>query len=144
VDIVQEQILIAGGDPLSYKQKDIQIHGHAIECRINAEDPYNFMPSPGKITQYHAAGGLGVRVDSHIYNGYTVPSYYDSLVGKLITFADSRSKAIIKMQNALNEMVIDGIKTNIPLQRVIMKDATYKKGEVNIHYLEKMLGENNS
>jgi acetyl-CoA carboxylase biotin carboxylase subunit len=144
VDIVQEQILIAGGDPLSYKQKDIQIHGHAIECRINAEDPYNFMPSPGKITQYHAAGGPGVRVDSHIYNGYTVPSYYDSLVGKLITFADSRSKAIIKMQNALNEMVIDGIKTNIPLQRVIMKDATYKKGEVNIHYLEKMLGENNS
>ena len=144
VDIVQEQILIAGGDPLSYKQKDIQIHGHAIECRINAEDPYNFMPSPGKITQYHAAGGPGVRVDSHIYNGYTVPSYYDSLVGKLITFADSRSKAIIKMQNALNEMVIDGIKTNIPLQRVIMEDATYKKGEVNIHYLEKMLGENNS
>ena len=144
VDIVQEQILIAGGDPLSYKQKDIQIHGHAIECRINAEDPYNFMPSPGKITQYHAAGGLGVRVDSHIYNGYTVPSYYDSMIGKLITFADSRSKAIIKMQNALNEMVIDGIKTNIPLQRVIMEDATYKKGEVNIHYLEKMLGENNS
>ena len=140
VDIVQEQILIAGGNPLSYKQKDIQIHGHAIECRINAEDPYNFMPSPGKITQYHAAGGLGVRVDSHIYNGYTVPSYYDSLVGKLITFADSRSKAIIKMQNALNEMVIDGIKTNIPLQRVIMEDATYRKGEVNIHYLEKMLG----
>ena len=144
VDIVQEQILIAGGDPLSYKQKDIKIHGHSIECRINAEDPKNFMPSPGKITQYHAPGGLGVRVDSHIYNGYTVPSYYDSMIGKLITFADSRSKAIMKMQNALNEMVIDGIKTNIPLHRTIMEDAKFKKGEVNIHYLEKMLGENNS
>jgi len=144
VDIVQEQILIAGGDPLSYKQKDIKIHGHAIECRINAEDPKNFMPSPGKITQYHAPGGPGVRVDSHIYNGYTVPSYYDSMIGKLITFADSRSKAIMKMQNALNEMVIDGIKTNIPLHRTIMEDAKFKKGEVNIHYLEKMLGENNS
>jgi acetyl-CoA carboxylase biotin carboxylase subunit len=144
VDIVQEQILIAGGDPLSYKQKDIKIHGHSIECRINAEDPKTFMPSPGKITQYHAPGGLGVRVDSHIYNGYTVPSYYDSMIGKLITFADSRSKAIMKMQNALNEMVIDGIKTNIPLHRVIMEDATFKKGEANIHYLEKMLGENNS
>ena len=144
VDIVQEQILIAGGDPLSYKQKDIQIHGHAIECRINAEDPKNFMPSPGRITQYHAPGGLGVRVDSHIYNGYTVPSFYDSMIGKLITFASSRSKAIIKMQNALNEMVIDGIKTNIPLHRVIMEDATFKKGEANIHYLEKMLGVNNS
>jgi len=144
VDIVQEQILIAGGDPLSYKQKDIKIHGHSIECRINAEDPKNFMPSPGKITQYHAPGGLGVRVDSHIYNGYTVPSYYDSMIGKLITFADSRSKAIMKMQNALNEMVIDGIKTNIPLHRVIMEDAAFKKGEANIHYLEKMLGENNS
>ena len=141
VDIVREQILIADGQTLSYTQDDISIKGHAIECRINAEDPNNFMPSPGKITQYHVAGGLGVRVDSHIYNGYSVPPHYDSMIGKLITFAPTRMGAIIKMQNALDEMVIDGIKTNIPLQARIMADATFQQGSVNIHYLEKMLGE---
>ena len=142
VDIVREQILIAGGDKLSLTQDQVQIKGHAIECRINAEDPVTFMPSPGKITQYHAAGGLGVRIDSHIYNGYNVPPYYDSMIGKVITFGDKRTNAIIKMQNALDEMVIDGIKTNIPLQRKIMADKVFRKGGMNIHYLEEMLGEN--
>ena len=142
VDIVREQILIAGGDKLSLTQDQVQIKGHAIECRINAEDPITFMPSPGKITQYHAAGGLGVRIDSHIYNGYNVPPYYDSMIGKVITFGDKRTNAIIKMQNALDEMVIDGIKTNIPLQRKIMADKVFRKGGMNIHYLEEMLGEN--
>ena len=141
VDIVREQILIAGGDKLSITQADVQIKGHAIECRLNAEDPESFMPSPGKITQYHAAGGLGVRIDSHIYNGYNVPPHYDSMIGKVITFGKTRTKAIIKMQNALDEMVIDGIKTNIPLQRRIMEDKIFNKGGMNIHYLEKMLGE---
>jgi len=141
VDIVREQILIAGGDKLSLTQDQVQIRGHAVECRINAEDPVTFMPSPGKITQYHAAGGLGVRIDSHVYNGYNVPPYYDSMIGKVITFGENRANAIIKMQNALDEMVIDGIKTNIPLQRKIMADKTFKKGGMNIHYLEKMLGE---
>ena len=141
VDIVREQILIAGGDKLSLTQDQVQIRGHAVECRINAEDPVTFMPSPGKITQYHAAGGLGVRIDSHVYNGYNVPPYYDSMIGKVITFGENRTNAIIKMQNALDEMVIDGIKTNIPLQRKIMSDKTFKKGGMNIHYLEKMLGE---
>jgi acetyl-CoA carboxylase biotin carboxylase subunit len=129
IDIVREQILIADGQTLSFTQDDVKITGHAVECRINAEDPNNFMPSPGKITQYHVAGGLGVRVDSHIYNGYTVPSHYDSMIGKLITFADTRLGAIIKMQNALDEMVIDGIKTNIPLQARIMKDKTFRNAQ---------------
>ena len=142
VDIIREQILIAGGDKLSLTQDQVQIRGHAVECRINAEDPITFMPSPGKITQYHAAGGLGVRIDSHIYNGYNVPPYYDSMIGKVITFGDKRTNAIIKMQNALDEMVIDGIKTNIPLQRKIMADKVFRKGGMNIHYLEEMLGEN--
>jgi len=141
VDIVREQIMIADGQELSFSQDDVKVKGCAVECRINAEDPNNFMPSPGTITQYHAAGGLGVRVDSHVYNGYTVPPHYDSMIGKLITFADTRIEAIIKMQNALDEMVIDGIKTNIPLQRKIMDDATFQEGGMNIHYLEKMLGE---
>ncbi|CAC9639411.1 acetyl-CoA carboxylase biotin carboxylase subunit [bacterium endosymbiont of Bathymodiolus sp. 5 South] len=141
VDIVREQILIADGQKLSLTQEAVKIKGFSIECRINAEDPNNFMPSPGKITQFHAAGGLGVRVDSHVYNGYSVPPHYDSMIGKLITFADTRLGAIIKMQNALDEMVIDGIKTNIPLQARIMADETFRKGGMNIHYLEKMLGE---
>ena len=144
VDIVREQILIAGGEKLSLTQEQVEIKGHAIECRINAEDPETFMPSPGKITQYHAAGGLGVRIDSHVYNGYNVPPHYDSMIGKVITFGKNRANTIIKMQNALDEMVIDGIKTNIPLQRKIMNDKTFKKGGMNIHYLEKMLGENES
>lgn len=141
VDIVKEQIKIANGEKITLKQKDVKINGYAIECRLNAEDPENFMPSPGKVTQWHMPGGLGVRVDSHIYNGYSVPPYYDSMIGKLITFAKTRQEAIIKMQNALNEAIISGIKTNIPLQQKIMKDEGFNAGAPNIHYLEKMLGD---
>ena len=144
VDIIKEQILIASGKAMSFKQKDIKIKGHAIECRINAEDPVTFMPSPGLISKYHAAGGLGIRIDSHIYSGYIVPPYYDSMIGKLISFADSREKAIIKMKNALNEMVIDGIKTNIPLQIRIMENNDFYKGSMNIHSLEKTIKDNKS
>ena len=140
VDIVKEQISIASGNPLRYKQEDIVVHGHAIECRINAEDSKTFVPSPGKITLYHAPGGPGVRMDSHIYNGYTVPPYYDSMIGKLITYGNSRESAIARMQGALSEIVIDGIKTNIQLQREIMSDGNFANGGTNIHYLEKKLG----
>jgi len=140
VDIVKEQLLIAGGEPLSKKQADIQVRGHAVECRINAEDPGNFMPSPGRITQLHMAGGPGVRVDTHVYAGYYVPPYYDSMIGKLITHGETRDVAIARMQGALSEMVIDGIKTNIPLHHDIMHDAAFIEGGVNIHYLEKKLG----
>ena len=140
VDIIKEQISIASGNPLRYKQEDIQVHGHAIECRINAEDSKTFMPSPGKITLYHAPGGPGVRMDSHIYNGYTVPPYYDSMIGKLITYGNSRESAIARMQGALSEIVIEGIKTNIQLQREIMSDGNFANGGTNIHYLEKKLG----
>ena len=140
VDIVKEQLLIASGENLSYKQKNIKIHGHAVECRINAEDPTNFLPSPGTITQLHIPGGPGVRVDTHIYNGCRVPPYYDSMIGKLITHGENRDVAIARMNTALSEMVIDGIKTNIPLHRDIMRDATFQAGSVNIHYLEKKLG----
>jgi len=140
VDIVKEQISIAAGNPLRYKQEDIHIHGHAIECRINAEDSKTFLPSPGKITLYHAPGGPGVRMDSHIYNGYTVPPYYDSMIGKLITYGNSRESAIARMSGALSEIVIEGIKTNIALQIDIINDANFKQGGANIHYLEKKLG----
>lgn len=140
VDIVKEQLRIASGQPLSYTQEDIVERGHAFECRINAEDPHNFMPSPGKITYYHAPGGNGIRVDSHIYAGYSVPPHYDSLIAKLITFAKDRETALIRMQNALDEMVVDGIKTNIPLHQDIVRDENFAKGGVNIHYLEKKLG----
>ena len=140
VDIIKEQISIASGNPLRYKQEDIVVHGHSIECRINAEDPKTFLPSPGKITLYHAPGGPGVRMDSHIYNGYTVPPYYDSMIGKLITYGNSRESAIARMKGALSEIVIEGIKTNIPLQREIMNDVNFANGGTNIHYLEKKLG----
>jgi len=140
VDILREQIRIAAGEPLSCKQEDIEIRGHAIECRINAEDARTFMPSPGKITQFHTPGGPGVRVDSHIYNGYTVPPYYDSMIGKLIVHGASREVAIARMSNALRETVIEGIRTNIPLQVDIMADAAFQAGGANIHYLEKKLG----
>ena len=140
VDIIKEQILIAAGEKLSYRQEDIQIRGHAIECRINAEDPDNFMPSPGVITQFHPAGGPGIRLDTHIYNGYRVPPYYDSMIGKLIAHGSDRDAALARMRTALSEMVIDGIKTNIPLQERILSDAGFEAGEVNIHYLEKKLG----
>jgi acetyl-CoA carboxylase biotin carboxylase subunit len=139
VDIVKEQLLIASGKGLSYSQDEITLSGHAIECRINAEDPRTFMPSPGKISLFHAPGGNGVRVDSHIYSGYTVPPHYDSLVAKLITHGPSREIAINRMRNALEEMVVDGIKTNIPLQSKLMLDAGFQRGGTNIHYLEALL-----
>lgn len=141
VDIVREQIRIASGEPLHYTQDDIKINGHAIECRINAEDPNTFMPSPGTITAYHAPGGPGVRVDSHIYNGYRVPPYYDSMIGKLITHGEDRHTAMARMHNALSEIVIEGIKTNIPLQQELINDAGFQAGGTNIHYLEKKLEE---
>tara|TARA_B110000090_G_scaffold78350_1_gene89255 strand:- start:2781 stop:3842 length:1062 start_codon:yes stop_codon:yes gene_type:complete len=140
VDIIKEQLRIASGYPLSVKQEDVVIGGHAFECRINAEDPKTFMPSPGKVTQFHAPGGLGVRVDSHIYSGYTVPPFYDSMIAKVITHAPTRQQALKRMEVALDEMVIDGIKTNIPLQKEIVRDALFAEGGVNIHYLEKKLG----
>ncbi|OOZ41792.1 acetyl-CoA carboxylase biotin carboxylase subunit [Solemya elarraichensis gill symbiont] len=140
VDIVKEQLLIASGEKLSYKQKEIKMRGHAVECRINAEDSKTFMPSPGNITQLHVPGGPGVRVDTHIYNGYRVPPYYDSMIGKLITHGEDRQSAIARMRTALSEMVIDGIKTNIPLQQDIMRDSAFREGGANIHYLEKKLG----
>ena len=141
VDIVREQIRIASGEPLHYTQDDIKINGHAMECRINAEDPDTFMPSPGTITAYHAPGGPGVRVDSHIYNGYRVPPYYDSMIGKLITHGEDRHTAMARMHNALSEIVIEGIKTNIPLQQDLISDAGFQAGGTNIHYLEKKLEE---
>ncbi len=140
VDIVKEQLRIAAGEPLSYAQEDIQIRGHAIECRINAEDPTNFMPCPGDITHLHIPGGPGIRVDTHIYDGYRVPPYYDSMIGKLIAHGETRKSALMRMNTALSEMVIDGIKTNIPLQQMIMLDEAFAKGGANIHYLEKKLG----
>jgi len=140
VDIVKQQLLIAAGEKLSLTQDDIIFRGHAFECRINAEDPKTFMPSPGRITAYHAPGGNGVRVDSHIYAGYTVPPYYDSLVGKIITYGQTRDAALSRMANALDELHIEGIKTNITLQRELVSDPEFRKGGVNIHYLEKKLG----
>jgi len=140
VDLVKQQLLVASGEVLKIKQSDIQPKGHSIECRINAEDPDNFMPSPGKVERFHLPGGLGVRVDSHVYGGYTVPPYYDSMIGKLIVHAEDRPTAIRRMQGALEEMVIEGIKTNIPLQRRILKDEAFIKGGADIHYLEKKLG----
>jgi acetyl-CoA carboxylase biotin carboxylase subunit len=139
VDIVKEQLLIASGEKLSYRQRDIQLRGHAMECRINAEDPDTFMPSPGRITQYHQPGGPGIRVDSHIYNNYIVPPYYDSMIAKLIAHGDTREIAMARMKIALSEMVIDGIRTNIPLHQQIMSDQAFAEGGVNIHYLEKKL-----
>ncbi|MDR2876470.1 MAG: acetyl-CoA carboxylase biotin carboxylase subunit [Chromatiales bacterium] len=141
IDIVREQIRIAAGLGLSFKQSDIEIRGHAIECRINAEDPRNFTPSPGTISQYHAPGGPGIRVDSHIYAGYRVPPYYDSMIGKLIAYGDDRETAMARMRMALTEMIIDGIKTNIPLHRDILNDAAFHAGGTNIHYLEKKLSQ---
>lgn len=139
IDLVKEQIKIASGEKLTLRQEDIKIKGHAIECRINAEDPRTFMPSPGKISLYHAPGGPGVRIDSHIYSSYTVPPNYDSLIGKLITYGDTRETAISRMRNALDEMVIDGIVTNIPLHHDLIRDENFQKGGTSIHYLEKKL-----
>ena len=139
-DLVAEQIRIAAGEKLSLRQEDVHLRGHAIECRINAEDPQTFMPSPGKITHYHAPGGAGIRMDSHLYSGYSVPPYYDSLIGKLIAHGNTRESAIRRMQTALKELGVDGIKTNVPMQLDIMNDTHFQEGGTNIHYLEKKLG----
>lgn len=139
-DIVKEQLRIAAGEPLSIRQADVEMRGHAIECRINAEDPVNFMPSPGLIEQFHMPGGPGIRVETHIYNGYRVPPYYDSMIGKLIAHGETRAGAIARMRTALNEMVIGGIKCNIPLLLDIVNDSAFETGGQNIHYLEQKLG----
>lgn len=140
VDIIKEQLRIAAGEKLGYRQADIQVNGHAIECRINAEDPETMMPSPGLVRNFHTPGGPGVRIDSHLYSGYTVPPNYDSLIGKLITHGDTRDSALARMDIALSEMLIDGIKSNVPLQRDIINDGVFRQGGFDIHYLEKKLG----
>lgn len=139
IDIVQEQIRIAAGERLRFRQRDVILKGHAIECRINAEDPFKFTPSPGKIISWHAPGGPGIRVDSHAYAGYYVPPHYDSMVGKVIAYGATRDQAIKRMQIALSEMVVEGILTNIPLHRELMVDARFIEGSTNIHYLEQKL-----
>jgi acetyl-CoA carboxylase biotin carboxylase subunit len=141
VDIVQEQIHVAAGEKLRFRQKDIQLRGHAMECRINAEDPYRFTPSPGKITSYHPPGGPGIRVDSHVYQGYTVPPNYDSMVGKVIAYGATREQAMARMRIALSEMVVEGIQTNIPLHRELLNDTRFMRGAVSIHYLEQKLAQ---
>ncbi len=140
LDLVQQQIFVAAGEKLKFRQKDIVLRGHAIECRINAEDPYTFVPSPGKISTFHMPGGPGVRIDTHAYAGYTVPSHYDSMIGKLITYGATRDQAIARMRIALSEMLVDGIKTNIPLHADLMADAAFHLGGTSIHYLEQKLG----
>jgi acetyl-CoA carboxylase biotin carboxylase subunit len=139
IDIVKEQLCVASGEPLSVSQEDISITGHSFECRINAEDPATFLPSPGKVKLFHAPGGPGVRVDSHLYSGYTVPPFYDSLVAKLISHASTREQALVRMQIALDELLIDGMRSNIPLHRDLVRDREFQKGGVNIHYLESKL-----
>ena len=139
VDIVREQLLIASGEKLSLRQEDVRFTGHALECRINAEDPRNFLPSPGKINTFHAPGGPGVRVDSHVYSGYTVPPHYDSLIGKLITHGDTRESALVKMRQALDELIVEGIRTNAALHRELVVDPSFMAGGVSIHYLESKL-----
>ncbi len=139
IDIVKQQLLIASGEPLSFIQSDIKMRGHAIECRINAEDPYTFIPCPGRITHFHCPGGPGIRVDTHLYNGYTVPPHYDSMIGKLLAVGHSREGALTRMAGALREIVIDGITTNIPLLQDLMRDPVYVNAQHNIHYLENKL-----
>lgn len=139
IDLIKEQIKVASGEKLAFTQDDIVLRGHAIECRVNAEDPENFFPSPGKIVRYHAPGGLGVRVDSHLYTGYTVPQHYDSMVAKLIVYADDREQCLMRLQRALKEYVIDGIKTTIPLHQKLTRNAEIREGDYTIHWLEKNL-----
>jgi len=139
IDIVQQQIRVAAGQKLAFRQRDIVRKGHAIECRINAEDPFTFVPSPGRITSYHAPGGPGIRVDSHVYSNYLVPPYYDSMVGKVIAYGDTREQAIARMRIALSEMVVEGIKTNIPLHQELLVDDKFVRGGTSIHYLEEKL-----
>ena len=139
VDLVQQQILIAAGEKFTLRQRDVTLRGHAIECRINAEDPFTFAPSPGRITNWHTPGGPGVRIDSHVFNGYFVPPNYDSMIGKVITFGDTREQALARMSVALSEMVFEGIKTNIALHRELLLDARFAEGGTSIHYLEQKL-----
>jgi len=139
LDLVQMQIRIAAGERLALRQRDVELTGHAIECRINAEDAYKFTPSPGKITSLHMPGGPGIRVDTHAYNGYTVPPNYDSLIGKIIAYGDTRAQAIARLSIALSETVIEGIKTNIPLHQELLRDAAFLRGGTSIHYLEEKL-----
>jgi acetyl-CoA carboxylase biotin carboxylase subunit len=141
VDLVRTQIMVAAGEKLPFTQRQIGMRGHAIECRINAEDPYKFTPSPGRITLWHAPGGPGVRVDTHIYNNYRVPPNYDSMIAKLIVHGDTREQALARMRTALSETVIEGIHSNIPLHRDLMADAGFGEGGTNIHYLEKWLSQ---
>lgn len=140
IDLVQEQIRIAAGEKLRFRQEDVAFRGHAIECRINAEDPDTFMPSPGRVESFHMPGGPGVRVDTHLYDGYTVPPNYDSMIAKVIAYGDSRETAMARMRVALDEMVVKGIKTNIPLQQRLLRDPGFVQGGKNIHYLEQLLG----
>lgn len=139
IDIVKEQLKIAAGQPLSIRQEDVTVRGHAFECRINAEDPVTFMPCPGQVQHFHAPGGPGVRVDSHLYSGYTVPPHYDSLIAKIITHGDDRAGALARMRQALDELVVDGIRTNQDLHRQLVRDGEFRKGAVSIHYLENKL-----
>jgi acetyl-CoA carboxylase biotin carboxylase subunit len=141
IDIVQAQIRIAAGEKLPFTQRQIQMRGHAIECRINAEDPYKFTPSPGRITVWHPPGGPGVRVDSHVYNNYFVPPNYDSMIGKIIVHGDTREQALARMRTALSETVVEGIHTNVPLHRELMADAKFIEGGTSIHYLEHWLSQ---
>ncbi len=140
IDLIREQIRIAAGEPLGLVQEDVRISGHAVECRINAEDPEKFLPRPGQVEAFHAPGGPGIRVDSHIYDGYSIPPNYDSMIGKLIAHAESRSAAIARMRVALDEMVLRGVVTNLPLHQRLMTDSGFTRGGSNIHYLEKLLG----
>ncbi|KOF51945.1 MULTISPECIES: acetyl-CoA carboxylase biotin carboxylase subunit [unclassified Achromobacter] len=141
VDLVQQQILIAAGEKFTLRQRDIAFKGHAIECRINAEDPFRFVPSPGRITNWHTPGGPGVRIDSHAFNGYFVPPNYDSMIAKVITYGDTRDQALARMRIALSEMVVEGISTNIPLHREMLQDARFIEGGTSIHYLEQRLSQ---
>lgn len=141
VDLVQQQIRIAAGEPFTLKQRDIEFRGHAVECRINAEDPFKFVPSPGRITNWHMPGGPGVRIDSHAFNGYFVPPHYDSMIAKVITYGDTREQAVARMRTALSEMVVEGISTNIALHRELMADARFIEGGTSIHYLEHKLAD---
>jgi acetyl-CoA carboxylase biotin carboxylase subunit len=140
IDLIKEQIRVCCGEKLSITQEDVVIRGHSFECRINAEDSKTFIPSPGLVTTYHPPGGFGVRVDSHLYSGYKVPPYYDSMIAKVITHGETREIALRRMRNALDEMVIEGIRSNIPLQQDLVRDSAFAEGGVNIHYLEKKLG----
>ncbi|MEE4296282.1 MAG: acetyl-CoA carboxylase biotin carboxylase subunit [Wenzhouxiangella sp.] len=140
IDLIREQIRIAAGEPLGISQQDVELTGHAIECRINAEDPERFLPRPGRVEAFHAPGGPGIRVDSHIYDGYSIPPHYDSMIGKLIAHAESRPAAIARMRVALDELVLRGVVTNLPLHQRLMVDSGFRRGGSNIHYLEKLLG----